>query len=127
MAKKKKKQGHAHSVKAFLPRVTDWGEDINNESRIWHERTGTGEDADIESRLWEELAADEAAAVQSVQQYPSIEFLQSLLDRLTPEDVDAMSQRGCDPEEVRQVMYVKMFLMEFTKWDADDIRIFILT
>lgn len=56
-----------------------------------------------------------------------IEFLQSLLDRLTPEDVDAMEQRGHDPEWGRQVMYVQFFLMEFTMWEADDIRIFMLT
>ena len=55
------------------------------------------------------------------------EFLQSLLDKLKPEDVDAMEQRGHDPEFIRQVMYVKFFLMEFTMWDEDDIRIFLCT
>ena len=55
------------------------------------------------------------------------EDLQSLLDRLTPEDIDAMSQRGYDPEWVRQVMYLKLFLLEFTMWEEDDIRVFICT
>ena len=55
------------------------------------------------------------------------EFLRSLFDRLTLEDVDAMSQYALDPEGIRQVMYVKSFLMKFTMWEKDDIRIFICT
>ena len=39
MAKKKKK-GHANSVKAFLQSVTDWDEDINTELRLWHDLAG---------------------------------------------------------------------------------------
>ncbi len=41
------------------------------------------------------------------------EPLQSLLDRLKPEDVDAMEQRGHDPEFIRQVMYVKFITSTF--------------
>ena len=55
------------------------------------------------------------------------EDLQSLLHKLTPEDVAAMSQRGYDPEWGRQVMYLKLFLLEFTMWEEDDIRVFICT
>ena len=72
-------------------------------------------------------AVDVAESYKSQEKKWHTEDLQSLLHKLTPEDVAAMSQRGYDPEWGRQVMYLKLFLLEFTMWEEDDIRVFICT
>ena len=55
------------------------------------------------------------------------EFIRSLFDRTTLEHADAVSQFGLDPEGIRQVMYVQSFLMKFTMWEKDDLRVFFAT